>query len=324
MRRREFIALAGGAVAAWPLAAHAQQKAVPVIGFLGMGSTRSSELQKTAVLQGLSDSGFVEGQDFTIEFRGAEGKYDRLPALAAELVDLKVDLLIAQAPPSARAAKKATSTIPIVFGVGSNPVADGLVASLARPGGNLTGVTILATDLTAKRFGLLSELVPDGRVFAILVNPKNPNPLISGLQETARTKGIRLEIVKAATANEIDDAFATIVQLGAEGLVFDDDPFLYHRRKQAAALAVRHRIPSISFLRGFADAGGLISYGPSLADAYHQIGITAGKILKGANPADLPVTQPTRFEMVINLKTADAIGLSISPTTLARADDVIE
>jgi len=317
------VALAGSAVAAWPLTAHAQQKAKPVIGFLGMSSIGGNELQLTAVRQGLSESGFVDGQDFTIEFRGAEGVYDRLPALAAELVDRKVDLIIAQAPPSARAAKKATSAIPIVFGVGSDPVTGGLVASLARPGGNLTGVTILAANLTAKRFALLSELVPKGRVFAILANPKNPNSLIS-VQDTARAKGVRLEIVKAATASEIDAAFATIVQLGAEGLVLDDDPFLYGRRKQMAALAIRHRIPSISFLRGFADAGGLISYGPSLVDAYHQIGITAGKILNGANPADLPVTQPTKFELVINLKTADAIGLSISPTTLARADDVIE
>ena len=324
MRRREFIALVGGAAAAWPLTARAQQKAVPVIGFLGMASTRGNALQLTAVRQGLSESGFVEGQDFTIEYLGAEGVYDRLPGLAAELVDRKVDLIIAQAPPSARAAKKATSTIPIVFGVGSNPVADGLVASLARPGGNLTGIAILVTDLTAKRFGLLLELVPHGRVFTILVHPKNPNPLIGGVQKKARAKGIRLEIVKAATPSEVDAAFATIVKLGAEGLVLDDDPFLYGRNKQIAALAIRHRIPAISFLRGFADAGGLISYGPSIIDAYHQIGITAGKILKGAKPAELPVTQPTKFETVINRKTAKAIGLSISPITLGRADDVIE
>lgn len=323
MKRREFIALTGGAAVAWPLAVRAQQKAVPVIGFLGMASTRGNSLQQTAVRQGLSESGFVDGKDYTIEFRGAEGKYDRLPALAAELVDLKVDLIIAQAPPSARAAKKATSTIPIVFGVGSEPVASGLVASLARPGGNLTGVTILAANLTAKRFALLSELVPKARVFAILVNPKNPNPL-TGVQDDAHAKGVRLEIVKAATASELDAAYATMVQLGVEGVILDDDPFLYGLRKQMAALSIRHRIPSISFLRGFADAGGLISYGPSLADAYHQIGITVGKILRGAKPADLPVTQPTKFELVINLKTADAIGLSISPTTLARANDVIE
>ncbi len=324
MKRREFIALVGGAVAAWPLPARAQQKAMPVIGFLGMASTRGNTLHLTAVRQGLSETGFVDGQDFTIEYRGAEGNYDRLPALAAELVGRNVDVIIAQAPPSARAAKNATSTIPIVFGVGSDPVADGLVASLARPGGNLTGVALLLTDLTAKRFGLLSELVPQGRVFAILVNPKNPNPLISGVQDKARAKGVRLEIVKAATPSEVDAAFATIVQLRAAGLVLDDDPFLFGRSKQIAALAIRHRIPAISFLRGFADAGGLISYGPSLIDAYHQVGITAGKILKGAKPADLPVTQPTKFELVINLKTAKAIGLSISPTTLARADDVVE
>ena len=323
MRRREFIVLAGGAVAAWPHTAFAQQKAKPVIGFLGMSSMRGNELQLTAVRKGLSESGFVEEQDFTIEYRGAERVYDRLPALAAELVDLKVDLMIAQSPPAARAAKKATSTIPIVFGVGSDPVGSGLVASLARPGGNLTGVTILAANLTAKRFALLSELVPKARVFAILVNPNNPNPLTS-VQDEARAKGVRLEIVKAATASELDTAFATMVQLGVEGFVLDDDPLLYSRRKQMAALSIRHRIPSISFLRGFADAGGLMSYGPSLADAYHQIGITAGKILKGANPADLPVTQPTKFELVINLKTAEAIGLSISPTTLARADDLVE
>lgn len=324
MRRRDFIAMAGGAIAAGPLLVSAQQKTKPVIGFLGMASEQGVEVQLTAVRQGLSDSGFVDGQDFTMEFRGAEGKYDRLPAFAAELVDLKVDVLIAQAPLSARAAKKATSVIPIVFGVGSNPVTDGLVESLARPGGNLTGITILATDLTAKRVSLMSELVPDGRVFTILVNPENPNPLISGVQDEARAKGVQLEIVEAATPDEVDAAFDAIVELGTEGLLLDDDPFLYNRRKQIAALAIKHRIPTISFLRGFADAGGLISYGPSLADAYYQIGIITGKILKGADPADLPVTRPTEFEMVINLKTADAIGLSISPITLARADDVVE
>jgi putative tryptophan/tyrosine transport system substrate-binding protein len=324
MKRRNFIMLAGAAMSAWPLTAGAQQKLVPVIGFLGSSSLTTNTEQLAGIRQGLAETGFIEGQNLAIEYRWAEGVYDRLPPLAAEFVARNVDVIIAQAPPAARAAKAATSTIPVVFGVGTDPVAEGLVASLARPGGNLTGVTLLSADLMAKRLNLIAELAPGARRFAVLTNPNNPNPWIGAMQETARKKGVELQILTAATAVEIDAAFAAMTQMRAEALVLGDDTFFSLQYTQILALASHNRMPSIGFLRRFAETGGLISYGTSLKDAYRKIGLHAGQILKGAKPADLAVQQPTKFEMVLNMKTAKALGLTIPPLVLAQADEVIE
>jgi putative ABC transport system substrate-binding protein len=327
MRRRDFIVFLAGVMAAWPLAARAQQKAMPVIGVLNSGSPGpSSALFMAAFRQGLSEAGYVEGQNLAIEYRWAEGHYDRLPALAADLVDRKVDLIIATSPPGAFAAKSATSTIPIVFRGGADPVGDGLVASLARPGGNLTGVSVLATEVTAKRLELLSELVPGAGVIALLVNPNSPSAerVIQEVQQAARAKGVQLSILKAGTESEIDAAFASLNQLTAGALLVGADPFLSGRREQLVALASRHAIPSIYAWREFAASGGLISYGASLTSAFRLLGTDAGKVLKGAKPADLPVQQPTTFELVINLRTAKALGLTVPQSMLTRADEVIE
>jgi len=327
MRRRDFIIFLAGAMAAWPLAARAQQKATPVIGVLNTGSPGPSTAPFIAAFrQGLSEAGYVEGQNLAIEYRWAEGHYDRLPALAADLVGRKVDLIMASSPPSALAAKSATSTIPIVFRSGADPVGDGLVASLARPGGNLTGISNLADELTAKRLELLSELVPQARLIALLVNPNNGTAehVIRDMQEAARIKELQLHILKAGTESEIDAAFATLVQQHASALVVGGDPFLTGRREQLVALASRHAVPSIYAWREFTASGGLISYGASLTAALRLVGIYAGKILKGAKPADLPVEQPTRFELVINLKTAKELGLTVPQSMLMRADEVIE
>jgi putative ABC transport system substrate-binding protein len=326
MRRREFITVLGGA-ATWPLAARAQQKPMPVIGVLLPTSTSPSAPLLGAFRQGLSEAGYVEGQNVAIEYRYAEDHYDRLPALAADLVDRKVDLIVANSPPAALAAKSATSTIPIVFRGGADPVGDGLVASLARPGGNLTGVSMLLDELTAKRLVLLTELVPRAQVIALLMNPSNRTSaerVIREVEEAARTRGSQLHVLKAGSEGEIDTAFASLVELQTGALVVAADPFLSSRREQIVALASRHAVPSIYAWREFAAAGGLISYGASLTSAFRLVGRYAGKVLKGTKPADLPVQQPTTFELVINLKTAKALGLAVPPTVLAIADEVIE
>jgi len=328
MNRRELLVMMGGATAtARPLLA--QQKVMPMIGFLsgGAGPTSGSASPTwAAFLQGLSETGYVEGQNVAIESRAAEGKFDRLPALAADLAGRNVDLIFAPTEPAARAAKNATATIPIVFGVSVDPVATGLVASFARPGGNLTGVSFMMAGLTPKRLELLSELVPPASVFALLLNPNNPNaePIIREMQEAARVKGVQLHVLKAGTESEIDTAFATLVQPHVDALVEGSDAFLFSRRDQLVALAARYAIPASYESRGFAEAGGLISYGPNNSALFHLLGTYVGKILKGEKPADLPVQQPTRFELVVNLKTAKALGLTIPPSILARADEVIE
>jgi putative ABC transport system substrate-binding protein len=326
MRRRELILL-GVAAAAWPGALRAQRKAMPVIGILGTGSPSGFAPFAPAFREGLSETGYVEGQNVAIEHRWAEGRYDRLPALAAELVSRKVDVIVSTGGlPTALALKGATSTIPIVFRLGADVVELGLVASFARPGGNLTGVSLLADELTTKRLELLSELVPHARVIALMVNPNNTNAkrTIAIAEDFARAKGLQLPIVKATTAGEIEDAFASLLPLHAGALVVSADPFLSNQREQIVALASRHAVPAIYAWREFAASGGLISYGSSLTAAFRLVGIYVGKILKGANPADMPVQQPTTFELVINLKTARTLGLDIPQQLLAEADEVIE
>jgi putative ABC transport system substrate-binding protein len=327
MNRRQLILLLGGGAVALPFAARAQQKAMPVIGWLSGASPGPYAPLVAAFRQGLSDTGYVEGQNVAIEYRWAEDSYDRLPALAADLVGRKVDVIVAVGSASSPlAAKTETLTIPIVFLSAGDPVERGLVASFSRPGGNLTGVAIMTSELTSKRLELLSELVPEVKVIAVLVNPNNPNtePMIRDLLEAARTKGVQLPILKAATEGEIDAAFASLVQVQAGALVIGGDPFFNGRREQLVALAARHGVPAIYELRFFVVAGGLISYGPSLLAQYRQVGVYAGRILKGENPADLPVQQPTTFELVINLRTAKALGLTVPQSILARADEVIE
>jgi putative ABC transport system substrate-binding protein len=305
----------------------AQQKAIPVIGLLSGSSPGAYAPLVAAIRQGLTEAGFAEGQNAVIEYHWAEGHYDRLPALAADFVTRKVDLIVAiGGAASARAAKTATSTIPIVFTTGSDAVETALIDSLARPGGNLTGVTILNVELIPKRIELISELVPEARVIAVLVNPNNPvsEPMIRDVPEAARTKGLQLSILKASTESEIDTAFASPDLLHAAALVVAPDPFFGTRWKQFVTLASRHNIPAIYAWREFVSAGGLISYGTSLPAAYRQVGTYAGKILKGAKPADLPVQQPTTFELVVNLNAAKALGLTVPPSILARANEVIE
>jgi putative ABC transport system substrate-binding protein len=325
IKRRELMLLVGGAMTV-ARTLRAQQKTMPVVGYLNSASPGPAAPYVAAFRQGLSETGYVEGQNLTIEYRWAEGRYDQLPALAAELVARKVDLIATSGgTPPARAAKNATSTIPIVF-VGGDPISDGLVTSLGRPGGNLTGMIFMTAEMVPKRLELVSELVPQAGVIALLVNPNNPlpEPIMRDAQDAARAKGVQLHILKAATEAEIDAAFASLAQLHTGALVLGPDPFLNSRREQLITLAARHAVPTIYDFRVNAAAGGLISYGPSLTGTWRQVGIYVGRILKGAKPVDLPVQQPTKFELVINLKTAKALGLTIPPTLLARADEVIE
>jgi putative tryptophan/tyrosine transport system substrate-binding protein len=329
MRRRIFLGGSTAILAAAVLFSDAlaeQPTKLPVIGFLSSLSPGPSP-ELAAFRQALSEAGYVEGQNLAIEYRWAEGHYDRLPALAADLVGRKLDLIVTSGGNlSALAAKSAAPTIPIVFETGDDPVATGLVASLPRPGGNLTGVSILITELVPKRLELLSELVPQATVIALLVNPHSSNAEtdIGAAQGAARVKGVRLAILKAATEGEIDAAFAFLMQQQAGGLVVDGDPFFSSQREQLIAQAARHAVPTIYYWRGFVASGGLISYGTSFVGVFRQLGIYAGKILNGAKPADLPVEQPTKFELIVNLKTAQALGLTIPQRILALADEVIE
>jgi putative ABC transport system substrate-binding protein len=324
MTRRELLFLAGGLMTA-SRALRAQQKAMPVIGYLNSGAAGPFAPFLAAFRDGLGETGYVEGQNVVVEYRSAEGSYDRLPALAADLVSRQVDVIAADAFPAARAAKNATTTIPIVFEVGADPVEFTLITSLARPGGNLTGVGFLAVELMAKRLELLSELVPQAGAIVLLVNPKNENAerVVQDGENAARARGVQLTILKAATESEIDTALATLVGLRA-GLLVTPDPFFLSRREQLVVLASHHAVPAIYPVREYAAEGGLISYGTSLTSVHRLLGIYAGKILKGAKPADLPVQQPTTFELVVNLKTAQTLGLTVPPLILARADEVIE
>jgi putative tryptophan/tyrosine transport system substrate-binding protein len=323
MRRRELLLLVGAAMTA-ARSLRAQQKAMPVIGFLST-NLADPAAALVAFRQGLSETGYVEGQNVAIEYRWSEGRVDRLPALAADLVDRGVDVILAVGE-AAFAAKNATLTIPIIFSFAGDPVAAGLVASFARPGGNLTGAAIMMAELTPKRLQLLSELVPHASVFALMVNPNSPGtePMTREMQEAARTKGVQLHVLKAGTESEIDAAFVTLVQLHVDALVASNDPFFWSLRDRFVTLADRYAVPASYFSREFAAAGGLISYGPNIAVVYRRLGLYAGKILNGAKPADLPVEQPTTLELVINLKTAKTLGITIPPAILARADEVIE
>jgi putative tryptophan/tyrosine transport system substrate-binding protein len=326
VRRREFIAGLGSA-AAWPVVARAQQPATPVIGFLSARAAGEDAYLLTAFHQGLKEAGYVEGRNVAIEYRWAEGQYDRLPALAADLVRRKVTVIVATGALSAAlAARAATTIIPTVFQVGNDPVQVGLVPSLNRPGGNLTGVTTLAAELMPKRLELLHEVVPGATVVAALLNPTNPNAetFSRDLQAAALTLGLRLHILHASTQRGFDTAFATLVQLRAGGLVIASDSFFTSRSEQLAALALRNAVPAIYSYREFAAAGGLMSYGGGLTDAHRLAGVYTGRILKGEKPSDLPVQQSTKIELMVNLKTAKALGLTIPETLLAIADQVIE
>jgi putative tryptophan/tyrosine transport system substrate-binding protein len=326
MRRREFLLVLGSATTAGR-AVRAQQKELPVVGFLGAASPGPFAPYLAAFHKGLSETGYVEGQNVAIQYRWAEGRYDRLPALAADLVGRKVHVIFAGGGiPSALAAKNATSTIPIVFTGGGDPVASGLVASFNRPGGNITGMSFFSNELSVKRLKLLCELVPRARTIALLVNPTNPvnEPTIQDAQEGMRSSGVQLQILKAGTEGDFESAFAALVQRHAGALAIGSDPLFNSWREELVALAARHAIPAIYEWREFATSGGLISYGSSLTGTWRGAGVYVGRILAGAKPADLPIQRPTKFELVINLKTAKTLGLTVPQAILARADEVIE
>ena len=324
MRRREFILLIGGASAAWPLAAHAQQSPLPVVGFLHSSSPENSGNRVPALRQGLKEMGFIENENVAIEYRWADNQIDRLPTLAAELVRRRVAVIVAPSVTTVLAAKAATSTIPIVFLVGEDPVTLGLVDSLARPGGNLTGVNFFAVEVAAKRLELLRELVPGARRIAALFDPANAATTAREIETAARARGLAVQLHNVSSSREIDAAFASFANARPDVLFVGSGPLLIDRRVQLVLLATRERIPTSFQERLQAEAGGLMSYGASLADAYRQIGIATGRILKGAKPAELPVTQSTKIELVINAQAARALGVTIPPTLLSTADEVIE
>jgi putative ABC transport system substrate-binding protein len=324
LKRRQFITLLGGA-AAWPLSVRAQQPAMPVIGFLNSASPGGYVPMVAAFRQGLKDAGYVEGQNVAVEYRWAEGQYDRVPVIALELVDRRVAVLVANTP-GVLAVKTAIMTTPIVFTTASDPVQIGLVASMSRPGGNVTGATTLGFELASKRLELAHELVPSASIIAALINPANNavETQVRDLQAAARTLGLQLRVVHASSERDFDTVLANLAQLRPGALVISSDGFFISRSEQLATLSVRHALPAIFQERAFVAAGGLMSYGGNLPETYRQAGIYTGRILKGEKPADLPVVQPTRFDLMINLKTARALGLEVPPTLLARADEVIE
>jgi putative tryptophan/tyrosine transport system substrate-binding protein len=327
VKRRDFVTLLGGAAVAWPLAAGAQQPAMPVIGFLSSASPQSYAHVVAAFHQGLKEVGYVEGQDIAIEYRWAEEQYHRLPVLAAELVRRQVTVIATTDSPSAFAAKTATTTIPIVFEIGFDPVPVGLVVSLNRPSGNLTGVTNLGVEVGVKQLGLLHELVPTTTTIALLVNPTDrtlAETLLQEVLQAADALGLELRVLHASTERDFDTVFTTLARRRAGALVIGADSFFIGRSRQLAALAVRYAIPASSYVREFVMAGGLMSYGGSITDAHRLAAVYVGRILKGEKPADLPILQPTKFEMAINLKAAKALGLEVPPSLLARADEVIE
>jgi len=327
IRRRELLVALGGAAAAWPLAAHAQQPAIPVIGYLS-SLTASATPPVTAFRVGLSEAGFEEGKNVRVEYRFAEGQYDRLPALAADLVHYPVAVVIGAAPPAALAAKAATKVIPVVFVSGDDPIKSGLVEKLNRPGGNVTGISVFSgSQLGTKQVDLLHHLIPTATAVALLVNPANSvqaEAQIGLVESAARALGLRLHVVNASRESDFDKAFTTVVEKGCNALVAGADPFFFARREQLIAVAARYAIPAIYEFREYAVAGGLMSYGPSLREGYRQAGIYAARIIKGERPGDLPVILPTKFELVINLKTAKALGITVPDTMQLLADEVIE
>jgi putative tryptophan/tyrosine transport system substrate-binding protein len=326
-KRRDFITLLGGATAAWPLAARAQQPTVPVIGFMSTRSPAEAASDLAAFRQGLGQTGYFEGKNVAIEYRWAEGRYDRLPAFAAELVARQVAVIAAVGgEPSGLAAKAATATIPIVCTLGGNAVETGLVARLNRPGGNITGVTIMGLEMGPKRVELAHELVPNGSALAALINSKFPLTLTEArdMEAAAHSLGLQLTVLDGSTEGEIDAVFAGLARQKVDALLINTDPFLFGRREQIVQLAARYKIPTVYFLREFVDAGGLMSYGPNIHNGYRQAGIYVGRILKGENVGELPVVQPTKFDLVINLRTARTLGLEIPTLLLIRADEIIE